>query len=157
MHTFLDVYQRTVYLSFTKAPFSDSPRHVWVICRFQDQWLLTNHKKRGLEFPGGKIEPGERAEDAAKREVLEETGAVVSNLYYLGQYTVPDLDICKNVYMATIYELNQSDHYYETNGPVLVDELPSDIGEHEEYSFIMKDDVLKNCLQYIHDRQFEWV
>ncbi|WYP25605.1 RNA deprotection pyrophosphohydrolase [Alkalihalobacillus sp. FSL W8-0930] len=157
MHTFLDVYQRTVYLSFSKDPFSKSPKHVWVICRFKDSWLLTNHKKRGLEFPGGKLEPGEQPEDAAKREVLEETGAVICHLHYLAQYTVPDLSICKNIYLAQIKELNKSDHYFETNGPVLVDELPNQIGEHEEYSFIMKDDVLRHCLQYIHERQHKWV
>jgi 8-oxo-dGTP diphosphatase len=30
------------------------------------------------EFPGGKIEPGETPEDAAKRECLEETGLTVA-------------------------------------------------------------------------------
>jgi 8-oxo-dGTP diphosphatase len=33
------------------------------------------------EFPGGKIEPGERAEDAAVRECCEETGVVVEPLF----------------------------------------------------------------------------
>ena len=40
-----------------------------VICRFFDQWLLTRHKERGWEFPGGKREPGETLEVAAFREV----------------------------------------------------------------------------------------
>jgi 8-oxo-dGTP pyrophosphatase MutT (NUDIX family) len=40
-----------------------------------------------LEFPRGGVEPGERAEDAAKRELLEETGflSATSSLRYLGQ------------------------------------------------------------------------
>ena len=34
--------------------------------------------KDGWEFPGGKIEPGESAENALKREIREELGATIS-------------------------------------------------------------------------------
>ena len=40
-----------------------------------------------LEMPRGGIKPGETEEDAAKREVLEETGCVVDQLIRLGEVT----------------------------------------------------------------------
>lgn len=50
MYEFKDFYRNTVQLSFEKEPFSKEPKHVWVICRYEDQWLLTNHKDRGREL-----------------------------------------------------------------------------------------------------------
>lgn len=41
-------------------------------------------------FPGGKIEPGETAEAAAVREVLEETGLTVKAIRLLGERVHPD-------------------------------------------------------------------
>ena len=37
-------------------------------------WIMVMHRDRGWEFPGGWIEPGERSEEAALRELYEETG-----------------------------------------------------------------------------------
>ncbi len=42
-----------------------------------------------IELPSGLVEPGERSEDAARREVLEETGMVVDHIEFLGGVT-PD-------------------------------------------------------------------
>src|SRR5699024_4195846 len=106
------------------------------------------HRTRGLEFPGGKVESGESAEDAAKREVWEETGGIVQELTYLAQYYVdgkPDY-IIKNVYFAKIESLQYREDYLETLGPVLLKEIPGDIKQNRQYSFMMKDDVLVHCL-----------
>ncbi|TSB48137.1 RNA deprotection pyrophosphohydrolase [Alkalicoccobacillus porphyridii] len=149
MHTFLDYYKREVQLSFEDHPFSANPMHVWVICRYRNQWLLTNHKKRGLEFPGGKVEKSEKAEQAACREVLEETGADISSLRYIGQYQIPTEQICKNIYYAEIHTLETKEDYLETDGPVCVSHFPKNLRQDEHYSFIMKDHVLTHCLSYI--------
>lgn len=157
MHTFRDYYNNKVRLSFQSKPFSDEPWHVWVICRYEDKWLLTQHSERGLEFPGGKVELGESADDAAIREVMEETGAIVDNLHYLGQYTVDgkSATIVKNVYFAEIAKLVQKATYYETEGPVLLKKIPEGVKTNKAFSFIMKDEVLWHCLNEInnkHDR-----
>jgi len=141
MFIFQDYYGNDVCLSFTDHPFAKTPDHVWVVCRYQERWLLTDHRERGLEFPGGKIEIGETAEQAAIREVFEETGGVVDELTYIGQYKVGEA-LVKNIYFAEIKALQPRINYLETNGPVLLDELPLDLLENDRFSFIMKDQVL---------------
>jgi len=88
VHKFIDYYKNEVTLSFADHPFSKEPKHVWIICKYRDKWLLTKHKERGLEFPGGKVEHGETAEQGAIREITEETGGVVDHIHYIGQYYV---------------------------------------------------------------------
>ncbi len=151
MYIFKDYYRNKVRLSFDDHPFSKSPKHVWIICRHEDKWLLTKHKERGLEFPGGKVEPGEQAEQAAIREIMEETGGVVENIAYIGQYLVEGKAgvVIKNVYYAEILNLLHQDTYFETEGPVLLAQIPSNVKINKGYSFIMKDDVLTHSMNYI--------
>jgi 8-oxo-dGTP diphosphatase len=113
--------------------------------------LLTNHSKRGLEFPGGKLEGNEVPEEAAVREVFEETGGEVSSLTYIGQYKVVSKGktIIKNIYFATIGNVIKKEDYMETDGPVMIDELPSGIQQDDAYSFIMKDNVLQYVMKYV--------
>ncbi len=148
VNVFKDYYNNTVQLSFLDHPFSKNPKHVWVICRYKDKWLLTDHKERGIEFPGGKVETGETADQAAVREVMEETGATVKKLHYIGQYKVDGRyeTVIKNVYFAEIEELIPQPTYYETNGPVLLKKIPGNIKRKTDFSFIMKDAVLESCL-----------
>src|SRR5690625_3198724 len=141
-YTFTDFYNNEVRLSFANHPFSKNPKHVWVICKYKDQWLLTQHRSRGLEFPGGKVEEGETAEQAAIREVSEETGGVIKEIHYIAQYYVAGKsgNIIKNVYFARISSLNEQETYYETLGPALIDEISPNVKDIHQYSFMMKDD-----------------
>lgn len=150
-YTFKDYYRNVVQLSFDEEPFTSSPKHVWVICQYQNKWLLTHHKTRGIEFPGGKVETGETPVEAAIREVMEETGGVVKSLDYIAQYVVAGKrdTIFKNVYFATIESILERPTYYETNGPILLRNLPAGLKGDHQYSFMMKDDVLVYCLDYL--------
>ena len=151
MKTFKDIYGNIVSLSFSNHSFEKDARHVFVICTYENRWVLTKHKKRGLEFPGGKVEEGETLEQAAKREVLEETGGVVDSLSFIAQYEVfgNEEHFVKNVYYAKISSFQEQNHYFETDGPVLIEELIINQLMLEEYSFIMQDEVVRECLQYI--------
>ncbi|WYV00603.1 RNA deprotection pyrophosphohydrolase [Oceanobacillus sp. FSL H7-0719] len=156
MMIFKDFYKNEVQLSFENHPFSKNPKHVWVICRYKGQWLLTKHKERGLEFPGGKVELGETAEEAAIREVHEETGGIVEQIHYIGQYYVNGRKdyVIKNVYFAIINRLIEEESYYETDGPVLLSEIPGNVNYNQAYSFIMKDQVLDYSMEYIEKNSF---
>jgi len=59
----------------------DQPKHIIVascLVRNDDgRILLIRHPRRGWEIPQGRVEEGESLLDAARREVLEETGATV--------------------------------------------------------------------------------
>ncbi|MBM7704835.1 RNA deprotection pyrophosphohydrolase [Metabacillus iocasae] len=151
MYTFKDAYNNQVFLSFERHPFSKNPRHVWVVCTYDGKWLLTKHSKRGMEFPGGKLEIGETPEQAAVREVFEETGGKVDTLTYIGQYKVVSkgAPIIKNIYVGKVKELVEQQDYFETKGPVLLDEIPPSIQREEGFSFIMKDNVLQYVMKYI--------
>lgn len=154
VHKFIDYYKNEVTLSFADHPFSKEPKHVWVICRYKDKWLLTKHKERGLEFPGGKVEAGETAEQGAIREIYEETGGKVDSIHYIGQYYVNGKKehVIKNVYFAQISKLVEQPMYFETEGPVLIQEIPENIKENKKYSFMMKDEVLPKSMLQIKKR-----
>lgn len=54
-----------------------------------DEVLLLKSPRRGWEYPGGMVEPGETLQDALLREVKEETGIDVEITGFIG--------LCKNV------------------------------------------------------------
>lgn len=152
MCKFTDMNGNEVILTFERNAFSIVARHVFVICRYNDAWLLTKHAKRGLEFPGGKLEGNETIEDAAVREVYEETGGVVKSLTFLGEYLVNDKDrspFVKAIMYAEIEKVQNKEDYMETKGPALI--YGDILMERTKptYSFNMKDEVLPLALNKI--------
>ncbi|TDM04631.1 NUDIX domain-containing protein [Macrococcus carouselicus] len=124
---------------------TDKPvhHHVLIIPFIAGQYLLTQHKVRGTEFPGGKREQGETAFEAAARELFEETGAT-GDLEYVTSYTVmTETPFTKDVFKAEITEISEQSHYHETAGPVIVGEL--DEVEQSKRSRLLQDD----CIRYI--------
>ncbi|MDQ0196915.1 RNA deprotection pyrophosphohydrolase [Neobacillus ginsengisoli] len=155
MKEFLDLYGNKVELSFLQCSFQEEAKHVLVICQYGEAWLLTNHKERGLEFPGGKMEIGESLDEAAQREVYEETGAILGKLQPIGSYRVTDCkgSFVKAIFWGKVIKLVDTNTFYETKGPILIkgDILQLRFGA--EYSFIMKDPVVEECIKYIHELQ----
>lgn len=151
MKYFKDANGGEVHLSFQRNSFKERPLHVFIICRYKGKWLLTNHKERGLEFPGGKLEAGESIEQAAIREVFEETGARIRNLHFVGEYEVksPSNSFVKAIFFAKVDRLEKTKTYYETNGPVQVGEQLLIERFSSKYSFIMQDEVVPSVIEYI--------
>ncbi|MFC3418465.1 NUDIX domain-containing protein [Salinicoccus hispanicus] len=142
MLEFKDHKNRTVTLELG----SDGPLdHVLGICRMDGKYLLTDHRLRGIEFPGGKIEAGESAEEALRREVFEETGASLAEVAYIGAYTVHDAKpFVKGVFFAEVKDLFFICEYSETHGPVTfntLEEIPED-----QRSFLLDD----ACIDYLY-------
>ena len=148
----MDANGYKVQFLFEPESFSEVTKHVIVICEYENNWLLTNHKKRGWEFPGGKVEGSETLEEAAKREVWEETGGVLNDLIPIGTYKViePEGAFIKKVFLGKVDQLVESRDYMETNGPVLVEKEHLLIARFKDsYSFIMQDEVIAICLEKI--------
>jgi 8-oxo-dGTP diphosphatase len=98
--------------------------------------LLLKKATRGISVgkwnaPGGKLEAGETPEACAKREVLEETGLRVSQLFYHGSLTFV-MDGGKTLYMkAHVFSTRKATGRARPSdeGPVRwfpIDDLPVD-------------------------------
>ncbi|WP_407397268.1 NUDIX hydrolase [Treponema sp.] len=87
---------------------NECPDWVIVIAEKDDSFLMVKQFRHGeerlsIEFPGGVIDAGETPEQAAARELLEETGATASSLVHLGSMN-PNPALFANhfhVYLAT--------------------------------------------------------
>lgn len=60
---------------------------VYVIAFRDQEFVMVRHRIRGWEMPGGRVEPGESLEEAARREFLEETGMVLRDV--VGEIHIP--------------------------------------------------------------------
>jgi 8-oxo-dGTP diphosphatase len=94
----------------------------------ENQILVGDIVGRGWCIPSGRLEPGETSQQAARRESLEECGAVLGELYYFGCFQLPhsDGDRWAECFATTIAEWIEIGVPSESKGRRLVkiDELP---------------------------------
>ncbi len=155
MLTFTDLHGLQVDLSFSRGEFEVEPKHVLVFLKHENKWLCTIHKRRGVEVPGGKLEDGETLEEAAIREVFEETGVHVKNLQWFAEYAVHDeVKFCKTVFTAQFAGQEHIEFDLETSGMLwLTDE---EFTHHPNLSFHMKDEGMRKMLEELKHRDKQW-
>lgn len=148
MFSFIDENGLKVDLSFGKGPFPVEPRHVLVLVKHEGKWLCAIHHSRGVEFPGGKQEEGESLEQAAIREVYEETSVHIANVQWFAYYVVYDkVPFCKAVFTAEVTQIDPFAGEDETLGVLwLTDE---ELINHPNLSFHMRDAGMKKILQEV--------
>ena len=126
---------------YPKEEIEDSLLQFAVIAaRYQNKWVFCKHKNRTtLELPGGHREENERIGHAARRELYEETGAVVYQMEEVCVYSVSSEEGMDGrttesfgmLYLAEI-EAFEPELHHEIEQIFLLEELP----EHYTYPLI---------------------
>ncbi|MBR1536959.1 MAG: NUDIX hydrolase, partial [Treponema sp.] len=91
----------------------DAPDWVIVVPEINGKFITVKQWRHGnrslsIEFPGGVINPGEKAEDAAKRELEEETGYKAGKLTYLGSANPNPALMSKRVHFFAAEDLTDT-------------------------------------------------
>ena len=110
---------------------SDSdPVYSVIVARYKSKWIFVRHRKRNTwEIPGGHIEKNESSSEAARRELMEETGALKSDLVCVATYSVNKDGFTGygRLYFAEVYELAEIHDISEVAEIVLLKRLPEDL------------------------------
>jgi 8-oxo-dGTP diphosphatase len=119
-------------LQFFPAPFR-APLRAFAALVFPwkdaDHVVLADIDGRGWCIPSGRVEPDETSAEAARREALEEAGAVLGTIDYLGCYHITERREVRwaDVYVSDVLDLVEIGIPEESHGMRLatMEELPT--------------------------------
>lgn len=119
-------------LTFYAAPFR-APIRAFAALVFPwqaDKVLVCNIADRGWCVPSGRVEPFEESMITAQREALEEAGAILDHIQYIGCYLIAERREIRwaDVYAASVRELTQISKPEESLDRkfVTIEQLPED-------------------------------
>lgn len=107
-------------------------KYAVIVTRSQGKWVFCKHRARDTyEVPGGHREIGESIEEAARRELYEETGAIEYELSPVCVYSVvssngagmPEEESFGMLYEANVYEFEEELHS-EIEKIIITEEFP---------------------------------
>lgn len=94
------------------------------VCKYKNKWLLSFNKKRnGWELPGGHIEEGETWQEAVKRELFEETGAIDFKVEPICVYSISSYALLCYAEIKSLEDLPD----FEISKIELFDNLPENL------------------------------
>lgn len=98
--------------------------------RYLDKWVFVRHHQRDtFEIPGGHIENNETPYEAAKRELMEETGAIKSRLVCVNTYSVTQDDKTRfgKLYFAEILKMGNVPDTSEIEEIAFLENIPDPV------------------------------
>ena len=117
-------------LRFFPAPFK-APLRAFAVLVFAwqgDQVLVADIADRGWCIPSGRVEPEESSDEAVRREALEEAGAILKDIQYIGCYQISERSEVRwaDCFTAHVADLIDIQAAAESHGRqlVAVEELP---------------------------------
>lgn len=153
MYLFQDDFGKPVSLTFDAEIYRKRPAgHVLIFPFYEGKLLFTIHTIRGIELPGGKVEPGETSMAAAVREMYEETGCTLSAIEKIGQYVV-DHTLVKDIYVARVEAKVAEIREGTVGGTVMFDTIPENVKGNPRFSRFLYDDLYPLTLAYLRSRK----
>ena len=122
--------------------YCDEKEYTRVVCvsKYKDKYVFSYNKKReGWEIPGGHIEEGETWQEAAKREMYEETGATKINVTPISVYKISTYALLCYCEIEEIEELPN----YEMEKILFSETLPKNLSFPDSHKLFF-DTVIKN-------------